>query len=129
MAYVQKEVIDKARAALSVLNKKYGMKTSVAGLHDSTLSITISSGVIDFDWQIIKALGPGKHELGRFGINHYHPCDNVFCGRALEYLDAVVAIAMVDHWDKSDIQTDYFNCSFYVSVNIGKWNKPYICKN
>jgi hypothetical protein len=29
------------------------------------------------------------------------------------------------NWDKSDIQTDYFNVGWYIDVNIGKWNKPY----
>jgi hypothetical protein len=30
------------------------------------------------------------------------------------------------NWDKSDIQSDYFNVGWYVDVNIGKWNKPYV---
>jgi hypothetical protein len=29
------------------------------------------------------------------------------------------------NFDKSDIQSDYFHVGWYVSVNIGKWNKPY----
>jgi hypothetical protein len=29
------------------------------------------------------------------------------------------------NWDKSDIQSDYFNVGWYVDVNIGRWNKPY----
>jgi hypothetical protein len=28
--------------------------------------------------------------------------------------------------DRSDIQTDYFDVGWYVDVNIGRWNKPYI---
>lgn len=33
-------------------------------------------------------------------------------------------IILRDHWDHSDIQVDYFNTNFYLSVNIGEWNKP-----
>jgi hypothetical protein len=28
--------------------------------------------------------------------------------------------------DNSDIMTDYFDVGWYVDVNIGLWNKPYI---
>jgi len=37
-----------------------------------------------------------------------------------------MAVMNTGNWDKSDIQTDYFNVGWYVDVNIGKWNKPYI---
>lgn len=33
-----------------------------------------------------------------------------------------------EHWDESDAQTDYFCCSFYMHVNIGKWNQPFVVK-
>lgn len=33
-----------------------------------------------------------------------------------------------EHWDESDIQSDYFSCSFYMHVNIGKWNQPFMVK-
>lgn len=30
------------------------------------------------------------------------------------------------NYDDSDTQTDYFDVNFYLSLNIGRWNKPYI---
>lgn len=30
------------------------------------------------------------------------------------------------NYNDSDIQTDYFDVNFYLSLNIGKWNKPYV---
>lgn len=33
-----------------------------------------------------------------------------------------------EHWDKSDIQSDYFCCNFYRHVEIGQWGKPYVVK-
>ena len=35
-------------------------------------------------------------------------------------------IGNAENWDKSDIQTDYFNCNYYFNLNIGKWDKPVI---
>jgi hypothetical protein len=31
-----------------------------------------------------------------------------------------------DWYDNSDAQTDYFEMAYYIEVNIGKWDKPYI---
>jgi len=31
-----------------------------------------------------------------------------------------------DWYDNSDAQTDYFDTAYYVDVNVGKWDKPYI---
>ena len=30
------------------------------------------------------------------------------------------------YYDRSDIQTDYFDVAYYISIHIGKWDKPYI---
>ena len=29
-------------------------------------------------------------------------------------------------YDKSDAMVDYFDTAYYVDINIGKWNKPYV---
>jgi hypothetical protein len=29
-------------------------------------------------------------------------------------------------YDRSDVQTDYFDTAYYMDVNVGQWNKPYI---
>lgn len=33
-----------------------------------------------------------------------------------------------EHWDKSEIQVDYFSTNFYRHVNIGRWDKDYEVK-
>ena len=35
-------------------------------------------------------------------------------------------IADKDNWDKSDIQSDYFNVNYYLHLNIGRWDKPFV---
>jgi hypothetical protein len=56
--------------------------------------------------------------------NPFH-LDKSFSKEALVYLEKAKAILKDEHWDESDIMTDYFNCSFYIDIEIGKWNKPY----
>ena len=31
-------------------------------------------------------------------------------------------------YDKSDAMTDYFDTAYYISMNVGEWNKPYVQK-
>jgi len=135
MAYVSAEVIANARTAMKKLNNEYDVKATVSGVNTSTLKLQISSGCIDFisnyldvrrerNWQY----APDEQQFRWYGflqVNHYY-LDDAFSGKALEYLQKASAILHAEHWDKSDIQTDYFNCSFYVNIHIGKWNKPYI---
>jgi hypothetical protein len=32
-----------------------------------------------------------------------------------------------DYFCEDDIQTDYFHRSHYIDINVGSWDKPYIC--
>jgi hypothetical protein len=38
----------------------------------------------------------------------------------------VADIASYYNYDHSDIQTDYFDVNFYLSLHIGRWDKPYV---
>lgn len=31
--------------------------------------------------------------------------------------------------DESNAQIDYFNTAFYIDINIGRWDKPYVYNN
>jgi len=35
-------------------------------------------------------------------------------------------IASRENWDKSDPQTDYFNVNYWLHMEIGQWNRPFI---
>lgn len=45
-----------------------------------------------------------------------------------DVMTQVNAIVQKYHWDKSDIQSDYYACNFYYHLEIGKWNKGYEVK-
>lgn len=140
MAWVQKETVTKVREALKVLNKEYGMKTSVSGTNSSSLNVRISSGKIDLIGNYIETVGDANvmrdyeevakyvKRTGYIQVNHYW-LDTAYTGRALEYLEKVKAIMAVDHWDKSDIQSDYFHCAYYMNIHIGAWNKSFEVTN
>jgi light-regulated signal transduction histidine kinase (bacteriophytochrome) len=140
MAYVTQEVITKARIALKALNKEYGVKATLSGKNDSTLYLTIAEGSIDFIGNYCENVKAKRiqHDTQQVidwvtkeqnvSVNQYY-LDSSFSGVALEYLEKAKAIMYVDHWDKSDIQSDYFHCAYYVNINVGRWNKPYKFQN
>jgi hypothetical protein len=137
MAYVDQSVIDDVRAELKALNKKYGMKATASGKGTSSLTITISSGPLDFLNQI-KSYYAGRQYLNSgayvadlkvltgVGFNHYHDEDK-YTGKEQEYLKEIKRIVYKHHWDQSDIMTDYFSCAYYIHIQFGKWNKAYKC--
>lgn len=136
MAYVTQEVITKARLALKALNKEYCIKATLSGKGDSTLYLTITEGKIDFISNFCENVKAKRRQHDtqqvidwvtkeqNISVNQYY-LDSSFDGIALEYLEKAKSIMLVDHWDRSDIQSDYFNCAYYLNISIGRWNKGY----
>ena len=138
MAYITKEEVQAKRAKLKEINKKYGVKATFSGAGSSTLKLTITAGKIDFISNAVNVLKESTHRVlfgkerviegminsGCITVNQYYLSEQ-FSGVALEYLQEVYALMQEGHWDESDIQSDYFNCSWYNRIQIGKWDKGY----
>ena len=136
MAYVTTEIIQQARAGMKALNKEYGVKSSLSGKGASSLCLTIAEGSIDFIEsycnviaKIDSLMNPEESieyakDKKYLQLNQYY-LEMSYDGIALEYLEKAKDVLMLNHWDKSDTQTDYFHCSFYIDMRIGQWNKPY----
>jgi hypothetical protein len=138
MAYMNQETKAKIVEAVKPILKKYGIKASFGVRHHSNIVVNIKSGRIDFIGNFIETVraNPARDTETRvewvtkdqcLDVNQYW-LDTQFNGKALECLEEIFkAIKTGGNWfDKSDIQTDYFNTAFYIDVNIGKWNQPYI---
>lgn len=112
MAYMSQE--HKARLAPTIKDicKRYGVRATLSVRNHSSLVLTVKQGNIDFGGDYIQ-------------VNPYHYKSH-FTGRAQEFLSEVIpAMYGPDYFDHSDAQTDYFHCSHYIDVNIGRWNAPY----
>ena len=119
MAYIgQKEKKELAPAIKKVL-KTYGMKGSIAIDNHSSLVVNVKEGVLDFT-------GHFTHGVGYIQVNTYH-IDNWYSGTIKNFLnDLVKAMKGVNWYNKSDAMIDYFDIAYYIDINIGKWNKPYV---
>lgn len=113
MAYMNQERKKAIAPKVAAVLKKYKLKGSLAVQHHSTLVLNIRSGEIDFDTS-----------AGR-SVNNYWYKEH-YTGSALSFLDEVMPLLNAGNHDNSDIMTDYFDVGWYVTINIGQWDKPYI---
>lgn len=134
MAYMNQEC--KARIANNVkaILKKHKLKGSLSVRHHSTLVLNIRSGTIDFItncnetcsndyYQVSQGFQPV--ERNHINVNVYH-YNKHFSGKARKCLTELVTAMNDGNWNKSDIETDYFNVGWYIDINIGRWDKPYV---
>jgi hypothetical protein len=91
---------------------------------------SISVSLMEAPYQVL-AEGNGYAQLNPYYIDSAHEHNYMNNGSTLTHVGwEVVAkateIANRQNWDKSDIQSDYFNCNYYLHINIGKWDRPFI---
>jgi len=135
MAYMSQEKKAKIAPVVKAILKKYGMKGSLAVNNHSTLVLNIKSGCLDLIRNYNQTVGerPGGFQLGSpavdsLSVNPYWFQDH-FGGKAKAFLTEIFKAMNVGNHDNSDIQTDYFDVGWYVNVNVGRWNKPYVLEN
>ena len=133
MAYVNQERKAELAPSIKAVFKKYGVKGSIAVRNYMTLVVNIKSGPIDFfgnfndmakdrNWQYPF---PRQEAKDSIDVNPYWYHEH-FDGVAKDFLAELITAMNVGNHDNSDSQSDYFDVGWYIDVNIGKWNKPYV---
>lgn len=134
MAYVSQSLKKTLAPAIKAVCKRYGVKATLSVQNHSTLCLNIKSGKIDFignanevcgndHYQVSRGFTPNKSGYDNVNVYHYK---NHYSGVALKFLSEVIPLMNYGNHDNSDIMTDYFDVGWYVDVNIGKWDQPYI---
>ena len=122
MAYVSKELKAKLAPSIKAICKKYGVKATLAVRNHSTLVLNIKSAKINL-------MGEYKGETrgsGYIQVNTYW-VDSSYTGKTKDFLvEVVAAMKGNDFFDHSDPQTDYFNVSHYIDINIGNFDCPFV---
>lgn len=115
MAYYNQEMKRAAAPKIKALLKEYDLKGSLSVRHHMSVVLTITSGPIDFD------LDRGYAQVNVYWLREH------YTGKALEFLEKAYEILMQGNHNNSDIQSDYFDVGWYVDINVGRWDKPYVC--
>ena len=138
MAYITKDQVKEKTVKIKAIAKKYGCKVSVSGSNSSTITVRFTEGKIDFWQNIIDTAVANQRgnlddikdnmeyckEKMHLQINHYW-MDTHYSGEVLQMLQEIKAVLHEDHYDYSDAMTDYFNCAWYIGIQVGRWDKPY----
>lgn len=84
--------------------------------------MTIKSSQFDFLKQYRERTG---YDRTHYELNTYH-LDRDLDGEALSFAqDALNALRAADWYDRSEIQSDYFDMAYHISIRVGRWDKPY----
>lgn len=134
MPFISKQQVQQKSEALKTLNKKYGIKARFSGSNTSELTLKITAGKIDFMRDYCETtvatgfLHPSIAQEVKYkryiDVNQYH-LEKQFSGEALEYLEEAHRLMLQGHHDNSNTTTNYFDFSWYNSIKIGEWKKPY----
>ena len=120
MAYVSQERKKSLVAGVKkVLEEKFPdvkIKCSFSVEHNSSLVMTIQGCSIN-----LLADNPERSYLD---VNTYYIKEH-FKGIARDLLTACHKAMNVGNHDNSDAMTDYFDVGWYISIRIGKWDKPF----
>lgn len=139
MAYMSQEKKKELAPKIKAVLKKYGLKGSLGVRHHSSLVLKIKSGSIDFVGNYIETMKnrPGEItdlvvdqllEDQYLSVNPYWYHEH-FSGAAKDAIEELLFAMNEGNHDRSDIQTDYFDVGWWIDINIGQWDKPYILEN
>lgn len=123
--------------------KKYRTKGTVAVRHYSTLVVNIKESELDLvgaanRWNAY--ISERRSYVQRyvvednFDVNPYHEVNNmreIGEDTIADFYEELIAAmngagTNFANYDNSDIQTDYFDVGWYIDINVGKWNRPFV---
>ena len=127
MAFISQQDKKTLAPAIKAVFKKYGLKGSISIQHHMELCANVSAGRLDL-------IGAADQIGGRPWKNHYQA--NAYGATNPKYKeinkeifnfyeDLKKAMRGALWFDKSDLMTDYHHTAYYMSINIGRWDKPY----
>lgn len=129
MAYMNQKMKSDLQPKVAEILNKYHMKGRLSVRNHSTLVLKIKSGKLDMLTDCARTCAAsygGKQEVKTcVNVNPYH-VDRQHSGRCLQFLKEVLAAMNTGNWDRSDVQVDYFDKGWYVEIQIGTWDKPYL---
>jgi hypothetical protein len=124
MAHFSKEQKAKVVAGLKEIMPA-GWKYSVAVRHHSEVVLTVQQAPVE----LVKiAQSKGYSAVCGVQVNTHHMHSH-FKGTEVEELFVKIQKVLygADYYDRSDIMVDHHDTAYYVSMNIGKWDKPFVC--
>ena len=123
MAYMNQDKKAVIALALKPILNKFGVKATLSVCNGSTICLNVKSSKMDFIGNYLYK----QDNINYCNVNPYWYKDHFADAVILDFLtQAIDALRIADWYDRSDIQSDYFNTAYYYGIEIGQWDKPYI---
>ena len=134
MAYMSQERKAAVAAALKGVVPS-GWKYSLAVQNHSTLVMTISAAPVDLLAEFDRVQKSADRRPGFAPVSSVERgCLDIYAPRSAECFDVSLPIIEAinrclyeGNHDRSDAMSDYFDVGWYVSLKIGRWDKPFVC--
>ncbi len=123
MAYITSEQVKEMRDMIKkAFPASKGWKWSVTKEHHSAVVAALMQYPAGYDFHVDK---DGYQQVNHYWFDKPNVDGEMHYGKKeTKVLQKVNEILHTGHWDESDIMTDYFDCSHYVILHIGKWDRP-----
>ena len=136
MAYITQEEKKQRAPQIKAVLKKYGLKGTIGIRDHMTLYVTIKEGALDFigvaqkmNNEYAEARGIKPVIMDNYTtIHHTHAYRYTRFDKTIaNFIDELdAAMKGVGYYNNDDAMTDYFDRAFYIDINIGNWQKPYV---
>ena len=135
MAYISTDDVKHIRNTLKKELPQY--KFSVVRDHTSSVTIALMKGPAFKDYEYfdrythetkVGNLSDGEHhQINQFHLESFYGKENAeILGKVSEIAHTAPGLAGgKKYYNNNDIQSDYFDVAYYVSISVGKWNKDY----
>src|SRR5271168_2202125 len=123
MAYIdqqRKGILEIEIKKVMPKNWKYTLKIR----NHSTLSMTIRQADVDLIDANINAPRKSQGRPEYISLNEHH-LQGEYTDKLLAIFQSIKGAMCVGNHDNSDIQSDYFDVGWYVSINIGEYKSPF----
>ena len=133
MAYLSAEDVNHIRVALKKEFPQY--KFSVTRDHHLGVMIAFMKGPRFAEYEYFDRYSgemkkdnlDGHHQINHFHLESFYGKENAeILGKVSEIAHTAPGLAGgKKYYNNNDIQSDYFDVAYYVSISVGKWNKEY----
>jgi len=105
--------------------------TTLEGVKEDLTDIVlnIKSGALDFleNYHNARKRDYDKRERDYLNLSFKSNVEHNFTDDCLTFLmSAMEVLYSMNYYNNSDCYRDYFDVAYYVDINIGKWDKPYL---
>ena len=128
MAYISANEVKAIRTELKAQfpNFKFSVKK---GYNGSSVDVTVVEGPVDFAeiFNDAYALERKYAQINQYHLYNYGKHEQFF-EQILKIIKIAPALVGGRAWfDDSDSMVDYFHTAYYIHINVGAWDRPYIC--